>query len=137
MKKWRLVSHVAHLFERMGNHTVEIARSCDELLREPRPARVADIRKLLEHAVYITDRAATGLVEEDMEMARTAQEQSLAATVLWNNIRRELTALAQQPSGDATRVSLLTGIANRAHEMIEEASRLATDVIACLENANA
>jgi phosphate uptake regulator len=49
IQQWRLVSHVAHLFERMGNHTVEIARSCDELLREPRPARVADIRKLLEH----------------------------------------------------------------------------------------
>jgi phosphate uptake regulator len=136
MKKWRLVSHTALLFERMGNHTVEIARSCDELLREPRPARVTDIRKLLEHAVYITDRAATGLVEEDLEMARIAQEQSLAAKVLWNSIRRELTALAQQPNGDATRVSLLSGIANRAHEMIEEATCLATDVIACLERAS-
>jgi hypothetical protein len=76
------------------------------------------------------------LVEEDLEMARIAREQTLAATVLWNNIRRELTVLAQQPNGDTTRVNLLTGIANRAHEMIEEASRLATDVIALLEDAD-
>jgi hypothetical protein len=135
MKKWRLISHVAQLFEGMGDHTVEIACACDELLRLPRPARVADIRKLIEHAVYITDRAATGLVEEDLEMALIAQEQSLAATVLWNSIRRELTALSLNSSGDTTRVSLLTGIANRAHEMIEKASRLATDVVSCLKPA--
>jgi len=135
MQKWRLVSHVARMFESMGNHTVEIARACDELLREPRPARVADIRKLLEHAVYITDRAATGLVEDDLEMARMAQEQSRAATVLWNSIRRELAALAAQPHGDARRIGLLGMIADRAHEMIEEASRLATDVIVLLDPA--
>jgi phosphate uptake regulator len=136
MQRWRLASHLATLFERMGNHTVEIARSCDEILQEPRPARVADIRKLLEHAVYITDRAATGLVEEDLEMARIAREQTLAAVALWTNVRRELEALAGQPQANAVRVGLLTGIATRAHEMIDESARLAKDVIAFLESAN-
>ncbi len=135
MQKWRMVSHLANIFERMGNHTVEIARSCDEILRDPKPARIADIRKLLEHAVYITDRAATGLVEEDLEMARIAQEQTVAAAIVWANIRRELTTLAQQPQANATRIGLLTDIANRAHEMIDESSRLARDVIAFLESA--
>jgi phosphate uptake regulator len=136
VEKWRLASRVAALFERMGGHTVEIARSCDEILLEPRPTRVADIRKLLEHAVYITDRAATGLVENDLEMARIAQEETLDAAVLWTNIRRELDALASQPQANATRVGLLTSIASRAHEMIEESGRLAGDVIAFLERVD-
>ena len=135
-RKLLLASRVARLFESMGARTVEIAQLSAHVLCDLRPSRLADIRKLIEHAVYITDRAATGLVEEDLEMARIAQEQTLAATVLWTNIRRELTAFAQQPNGDTTRICLLTGIANRAHEMIEGASRLATDVIALLERVD-
>jgi phosphate uptake regulator len=137
MKKWRLVSHLAQLFERMGNHTVEIAHAADELLREPRPARVADIRKLLEHAVYITDRAATGLVEEDLEMAETAQQQVRAAMDLGTRIDRELATLAHAASGNTSRIDLLTGIARRAREMIEEAGRLADDVVVFVNTAKA
>ncbi len=85
-----LTSRTATLFESMGSHTVEIAGLCDQVLREPRPIRVADVRKLIEHAVYITDRAATGLVEEDLAMVKAAHEQQRAATELWTRINREL-----------------------------------------------
>lgn len=135
-RKLMLASRAASLFERMGGHTVEIARLCDQVLREPRPARVADIRKLIEHAVYITDRAATGLVEEDLEMTRIAQEQQRAATALWSRINQELATLAASRAGAGPRVDLLTAVACRAHDMIEEAGRLAEEVNTFLQSTD-
>ncbi len=63
------------MFERMGAQTIEISQLCGQVIREPKPSRVTELKKLIEHAVYITDRAATGLVEEDLEMANIAAEQ--------------------------------------------------------------
>jgi hypothetical protein len=132
-RKLLLASHLAGLFERMGGRTVELARLSDAILREPRPARVADLRKLIEHAVYITDRAATGLVEEDLEMAKIAQQQVRAALDLGMRIDRELATLAYAHSGNAARIDLLTSIACRGKEMIAEAGRLADDVVSLLQ----
>jgi hypothetical protein len=134
-RKLLLASRVATLFERMGNHTVEIARLCDQILQETRPTRVTEIRKLIDHAVYITDRAATGLVEDDLPMARIAQEQNRAALVLCERVRCELAALAVSRGDGASRVHLLTGISCRAQDMIEEAGRLADEVIDFLQSS--
>ncbi len=112
---------------------MEIARLCDSVLRDPRPSRVADIRKLIEHAVYITDRAATGLVEEDLGMARIAREQRRSANELHSRINRDLARLASERADPEPRVDLLSQIACKAHGLIEEAGRLADDVIAHLQ----
>lgn len=134
-ERWKLVlvSQVALMFERMGNRTVEVAQLCEQIIREPRPSRVTELKKLIEHAVYITDRAATGLVEEDLDMAQIAAEQKLAANELNSRINRELTVLVQAGGDAALRADLLCRIACKAHGIIEEGGQLAQDVIAFLE----
>jgi phosphate uptake regulator len=134
-RKLVLTSQVAAMFERMGSQTVEIAQLCRQLIREPRPSRVNEIKKLIEHAVYITDRAATGLVEEDLHMAKVAREQMRAAAELNARINRELAAFAESRGETAVRADLLCRIACKAYGIIEEAGRLAEDVIAFLEKA--
>ncbi|MEJ0000627.1 MAG: hypothetical protein WDO13_16575 [Verrucomicrobiota bacterium] len=130
-----LTARVALLFERMGAQTVALAGLCDQVLADPRPSRVGDLRKLIEHAVYITDRAATGLIEEDPEMAKIALEQLRAATELDARVGRELAALADARGDALPRVDLLTRIACRANDMIEDAGRLADNVLAFLAQA--
>jgi phosphate uptake regulator len=132
-RKLVLVSQVALMFERMGDHTVEISQLCSQVMREPKPSRVTELKKLIEHAVYITDRAATGLVEEDIEMAHIAVEQKRAATELNTRINRDLASLVDARGDRAVRADLLCRIACKAHGIIEEAGRLAHDVIAFLE----
>jgi phosphate uptake regulator len=132
-RKLVLVSQVALMFERMGDHTVEISQLCSQVMREPKPSRVTELKKLIEHAVYITDRAATGLVEEDIEMAHIAVEQKRAATELNTRINRDLASLVDARGDSAVRADLLCRIACKAHGIIEEAGRLAHDVIAFLE----
>lgn len=132
-RKLVLVSQVALMFERMGAQTVEIAQLCGQIIRDPRPSRVTELKKLIEHAVYITDRAATGLVEEDLGMAQIAIEQRRTATELNTRINRDLASLVDARGDSAVRADLLCRIACKAHGIIEEAGRLAEDVIAFLE----
>jgi phosphate uptake regulator len=134
-RKLLLASRVARLFESMGARTVEIAQLSAHVLCDLRPSRLADIRKLIEHAVYITDRAATGLVEEDLAMAKIARAQRTAANELHARIVRDLARLASERPEARPRVDLLSQVACKAHGLIEEAGRLADDVIACLEGA--
>ena len=128
-----LVSQAALMFERMGAQTVEIAQLCGQLLREPRVSRVTELKKLIEHAVYITDRAATGLVEEDLGMANIALDQQRAATELNLRINRDLASLVDARGDNALRADLLCRIACKAHGIVEEAGRLARDVMGLLE----
>ena len=132
-RKLILASQVALMFERMGARTVEIAELCEQVLCDSRPSRLKDVSKLIEHAVYITDRAATGLVEEDLEMAQMAREQKRAASDLNARINQELASLAETRGDAATRADLLCRIACKAHGIIEEAGQLASDVIGFLE----
>jgi phosphate uptake regulator len=132
-RKLILVSQVALMFERMGGQTVEIAELTAQVILQPKPSRVTEVKKLIEHAVYITDRAATGLVEEDIDMAKIAAEQKLAANELNGRINRDLASLVDVRGDAATRADLLCRIACKAHGIIEEAGRLAQDVITFLE----
>jgi phosphate uptake regulator len=132
-RKLILVSQVALMFERMGAQTVEIAVLCRQVICQPKPSRVTEIKKLIEHAVYITDRAATGLVEEDLEMAQIAQEQKRAADELNIRLNRDLAAFAEARGETAIRADLLCRIACKAYGIIEEAGQLAHDVITFLE----
>jgi phosphate uptake regulator len=128
-----LASQVAVMFERMGSQTVEIAQLCAQVVREPRQSRVTELRKLIEHAVYITDRAATGLVEEELEMARIAIEQKRTATELNIRINRDLANRVDACGESAVRADLLCRIACKAHGIIEEAGLLAHQVVEFLE----
>jgi len=134
-RKLILVSQVALMFERMGGQTVEIAELTAQVILQPKPSRVTELKKLIEHAVYITDRAATGLVEEDIDMAKIAAEQKLAANELNGRINRDLASLVEVRGDAAMRADLLCRIACKAHGIIEEAGRLAQDVIAFLEKS--
>jgi Na+/phosphate symporter len=131
-RKLVLVSQVALMFERMGAQTVEISQLCGQVIRESKPSRVTELKKLIEHAVYITDRAATGLVEEDIEMANIAVEQKRAATELNSRINRDLASMVDARGDAAVRADLLCRIACKAHGIIEEAGCLAHDVITFL-----
>ena len=132
-RKLVLASQLALMFERMGAQTIEISQLCAQIILEPRPSRVTELKKLIEHAVYITDRAATGLVEEDLGMANIAAEQMRAATELNTRINRDLASMVDAKGDAAVRADLLCRIACKAYGIIEEAGRLAQDVIAFLE----
>jgi len=132
-RKLVLASQLALMFERMGAQTIEISQLCAQIILEPRPSRVTELKKLIEHAVYITDRAATGLVEEDLGMANIAAEQMRAATELNTRINRDLASMVDARGDAAVRADLLCRIACKAHGIIDEAGRLAQDVIAFLE----
>ncbi len=132
-RKLVLASQLALMFERMGAQTIEISQLCAQIILEPRPSRVTELKKLIEHAVYITDRAATGLVEEDPGMANIAAEQMRAATELNSRINRDLASMVDAKGDAAVRADLLCRIACKAHGIIEEAGRLAQDVITFLE----
>jgi hypothetical protein len=128
-----LASQLALMFERMGAQTIEISQLCAQIILEPRPSRVTELKKLIEHAVYITDRAATGLVEEDLGMANIAAEQMRAATELNTRINRDLASMVDAKGDAAVRADLLCRIACKAYGIIEEAGRLAQDAITFLE----
>lgn len=132
-RKLVLVSQAALMFERMGAQTVEIAQLCGQILREPKPSRFVEIKKLIEHAVYIADRAATGLVEERVDIARVACEQYRAASELNGRINHDLTPLIEAGGDGAVRAGILQRIADKAHGIIEEAGQLAKDVVVFLE----
>ena len=132
-RKLVLASQLGLMFERMGARTIEISQLCAQVIRDPRPSRVTELKKLIEHAVYITDRAATGFVEEDLEMAKIAAEQMQAATELNSRINRDLASMVDARGDAAVRADLLCRIACKAHSIIEEAGRLAQDVITFLE----
>ncbi len=134
-RRLMMVSRVAQMFERMGARTVEISDLAGQIIRNPRPVRVKEIAKLIEHAVYITDHAATGLVKEDVSKARTAIEQKKAADELHCHTNRDLAALMSSGDEASIRADLLCRIACKAHGMIEEAGQLAQDVVAFLENS--
>ncbi len=132
-RKLVLVSQIALMFERTGAQTVEMAELCGQVIHEPKPSRVAELKKLIEHAVYITDRATTGFIEEDVALARIAVEQKRAADELNRRINHDLATFVA-PRGDSSgRADLLCRIACKAHGIIEEAGQLARDVIAFLE----
>jgi phosphate uptake regulator len=132
-RKLVLASQLALMFERMGAQTIEISQLCAQIILEPRPSRVTELKKLIEHAVYITDRAATGLVEEDLGMANIAAEQMRAATELNTRINRDLASMVDAKGDAAVRADLLCRIACKAYGIIEEAGRLAQDAITFLE----
>jgi Na+/phosphate symporter len=123
------------MFERMGVQTVEIAQFCGQVIRDPGPSRITELKKLIEHAVYITDRAATGLVEEDVDMAKIAVEQKRAATDLYGRINRDLASRIDVWGDSAVRADLLCRMTCKTHGIIEEAGRLAQDVISFLEKS--
>jgi Na+/phosphate symporter len=132
-RKLVIVSQVALMIERMGARTVDMAKLCDEVLREARPSRVTGVKKLIEHAVFITDRAATGLVGEDVAMAKIAVVQKRVAMETKEQVHRELTVLLEGGGDAAVRADLLLQIVCKAQGIIEEAGQLAHDVISFLE----
>jgi phosphate uptake regulator len=132
-RKLVLVSQVALMFERMGARTVEISQLCGQVIRETKPCRTNEIKKLIEHAVYITDRAATGLVDEEVSMAKIAAEQKRDAANLNDRITRELTSQMVSGGEAAVRADLFRRITCIAHGIIEEGGQLAQDVINYLE----
>jgi phosphate uptake regulator len=134
-RKLILASQLALMFERMGAQTVEISTLVSQIIQQPKPSRVSEIKKLIEHAVYIPDRAAAGLIWEDIQMAKIAQEQKRAADELNVRINRELAAFAETRGDSAIRADLLCRIACKSYGIIEEAGRAANDVIGFLEKA--
>jgi len=132
-RKLVLVSQIALMFERMGARTVEISSLCAQIIREPRPSRVTEIKKLIEHALYITDRAVTGLIEDDESMVKIAIEQKRAATDLNARINRELGSWIESGGDASGRADLLCRIVCKAHGIVEEAGQLAQDVFIFLE----
>ncbi|MCE0524208.1 MAG: hypothetical protein LV480_14980 [Methylacidiphilales bacterium] len=132
-RKLVLVSQIALMFERMGGQTIEIAQLCAQVILQQKPSRVTELKDLINHAVYITDRAATGLVEEDIDMATLAIEQKRAAMKLYSRINRDLASFIEAGGDTASRADLLTRIALKADGIIKEAGQLAMDVVAFLE----
>jgi len=132
-QKLVLISQASLMFERMGIQTLEMANLCVQIIREPRPSRVAELKKLIEHAVYITDRVATSLIQYDIEIAQIAIEQKRTATELNGRIHRELASLIEAGGDAAVRAGLLGRIANKAQEIIEEAGQLAQELLIFLE----
>ena len=75
------------MFEKFGDHTVPIAQLCSELSAKRKPSRVTEIKKFIEHVVYIADKAAQAFIDEDLSWAKAAVEQSRAAKELYHRIK--------------------------------------------------
>jgi phosphate uptake regulator len=134
-RKLILTSQAALMFERMGARTVELSELCRLIIRDPRPSRTTEIKKLIEHAVFIADKAATALVKEDLMTAKAALEQKRAAVELNVRIRLHLASPAANGEDGAVRASLPDQIACKTYGIIEDAGQLASDIIIFLEKA--
>src|SRR5262249_49152376 len=98
-----------------------------------KPSRVTEIKKLIEHAVYVADRTATALVEEDFATVKTAAEQYRAANELHERIHCELVSWAQLQGDAQSRANLLSQITSHTHDIIQEAGQLMQAVTLFLE----
>ena len=134
-KRLNLTSEIALMFEKFGAHTLPIAQLCSEVLQQSKPSRVTEIKKLIEHVVYIADKAAQAFIDEDLAWAKAAVEQSRAAKELYTRIKADLAVLAGSSPDALDRLDLLNRIADETNQIVELVSGMARDVVAFLEAA--
>jgi Na+/phosphate symporter len=132
-KRLRLTSEMALMFEKFGAHTVPIAELCSQVLRQTKPSRVTEIKKLIEHVVYIADKAGQAFVDEDLAWAKAAVEQSRAAAELYHRIKADLAVLATSSPEAFDRVDPLNRIADETQQILDLVSEMARDVVTFLE----
>jgi Na+/phosphate symporter len=92
-KRLNLTAEIALMFEKFGAHTVPIAKLSSEVILQSKPSRVAEIKKFIEHVVYIADKAGQAFIDEDLSWAKAAVEQSRAAKEMYDRIKGDLAAL--------------------------------------------
>jgi phosphate uptake regulator len=135
-KGLRLASDIALMFEKFGSHTVEIARLCEQLVQKPKPSRVVEIIKLIEHVIFIPDRATQAFIDDDLEWAKGAVERSLAADELYNRIESDLKSLEGSPTDTDGRLEILKAIAAETHRVLELVKESARAVVTLLESTD-
>ena len=133
LKRLTLTSEIALMFEKFGDHTVPIAQLCSQVLLQTKPSRVTEIKKLIEHVVYIADKAAQAFIDEDLSWAKAAVEQSLAAKELYHRTKGELSTLIDSTPEGLDRLNLLNLIADEANQILDLVSHMARDVVTFLE----
>jgi Na+/phosphate symporter len=132
-KRLNLTSEIARMFEKFGDHTVPIAKLSSEVILQSKPSRVTEIKKFIEHVVYIADKAGQAFIDEDLAWAKAAVEQSRAAKELYNRIKGDLATLAGTSSEALDRLDLLNRIADETNQILELVSGIAGDVVTFLE----
>ena len=132
-KRLNLTSEIGLMFEKFGAHTVSIAQLCSQVFRQTKPSRVTEIKKLIEHVVFITDKAGQAFIDEDLSWAQTAVEQSRAADDLYHRVKGDLAALAGSSPEALNRLDLLNRIADETNQILGLVSRMARDVVAFLK----
>ena len=132
-KRLNLTAEIALVFEKFGAHTVPIAELCSQVILQSKPSRVTEIKKFIEHVVYIADKAGQAFIDEDLAWAKAAVEQSRAAKELYNRIKGDLGTLAGTSPGGLDRLDLLNRIADETNQILKLVSGMARDVVTFLE----
>lgn len=135
-RKLALASRYAMMFEKMGAQTCEIAELCGRIIQDSTPSRTTEVKKMIEHAVYIPDRGVTGFLQDDRVMTGIALAQGDEAAELYTQIHTELESLAVSDHAATTRVTWLTLVTDKAKGIIDEATELNEEVIQYLECAD-
>ena len=97
---------------------------------------MTEIKKFIEHVVYIADKAAQAFIDEDLAWAKAAVEQSRAAKELYHRIKGDLAALAGTSPEALDRLDLLNRIADETNQILELVSGMARDVVTFLKPWN-
>lgn len=129
-----LTSEIARVFEKMGERTVAIADLGTQLLLDSKPSRLTDILKLIEHSVFIADRAAQAFIDDDRSWARGAVEQSLAAATLNSSIRTTLAQLSQSNS-DSDRLGLVLRLLEEVECVLQLVTEMAKNILMFVDSA--
>jgi PhoU domain len=129
-----LTSEIARVFEKMGAHTVAIADLGTQLLLNQKPSRLAEVLKLIEHSVFIPDRAVQAFIDDNISWAKAAVEQSLAAAELDRTARVNLNQMSQS-SSDSDRLELVARLLAEVEAVLHLVMAMAKNILAFLESA--
>jgi hypothetical protein len=130
-----LTSKLATAFEMIGAETVKLSVLCEKVIRSPKPSRVTESKKLIEHAVFAADRAACGFVYDELPWAKIGAEHGRAALALQEKINRDLSLLLTTDE-DSARVKLLEELVSQIGKIIKHVAQMTNEIIAFLESSD-
>jgi Na+/phosphate symporter len=132
-KRLSLTSEIALMYEKFGAHTVPIAQLCAQVVLQTKPSRVTEIKKLIEHVVYIADKAVQAFIDEDLSWAQAAVEHSRAATELYHRIKADLASLAESSPDAEDRINLLIQITDETQQILKLVSEMARYIVSFIQ----
>jgi hypothetical protein len=126
-----LMTHLAKILVRLGQQTVTLADLVEKSGASPDSPEVHCVKRMIDHAVYITDNSLVGMLEENIAKCLVAENRKAGAMTLYT-IFFDQAGKEAGVSWTADKVSLVR-LVDQARMMVDESSELTDEVKSFLE----